>query len=268
MLLVKTQPIKAIVLENGPFSLSRAFIERLSLNGILGQMSSFLLRKSLDLFLWRTIWDPQVTLQKLHSCPSFSISITDHDEIPNQQVFRNYESIYKPKQFWFEHALMPVGGIRDTWPEEFKMQVNHFLNCWITKQQPKDWHYDTDVTKRKGIYYTTLRVSVLPPQTDEIPLQITISGKKSQYIQKRILFIGAEAVIDLELPFQPNYVSVLPFFNIEASDNKIHPWIKLGSQEAIRRNLNAIVTLDYSNLVRNEKRYFIIKQAISQELES
>jgi hypothetical protein len=267
-LLVKTQPIKAIILENGPFSLSRVYVRRLSTDGTINRIISFLLRKSLDFFLWRTIWDPQNALGKIHSCPSFLISITDHDEMPNQQVFRNFESLYKPKQFWFENALMPVGGIRDTWPVEFKMQVNHFLNRWITDQPHEDWHYDFSVKKRKEIFHTSLKISVLPPQMKEIPLQITISGKKSQYTQKRILFLGAETVINLELLFRPNYVSILPFHNVEVSDSKINPWIKLGSQGAIRRNLDAIVTLDYINLVRNEKRYFLIKQAISSELES
>ncbi|MHA2176372.1 MAG: hypothetical protein ACXABI_16230, partial [Candidatus Hodarchaeales archaeon] len=267
-LFVKTQPIKAIVLENGPVSLSRVFVQKLTLTGILGRILSFLITRILNVFLWKTFWDPQKALSILHSCPSFQLSVADHDEMPNHQIFRNFENTYKPKQLWFENALLPVGGIRDTWPEEFKWQVNQFFSCWINKLQSLDWHYDIGTEKRRNIYHTQLKISVLPPQLEEIPLQITIFGKKSQYTQKRVLFLGAEMIIELDLPYHPNYASALPLQNVEASGSGIHPWVKLGGQRAIRRNLDAIVNLDYTNLVRNEKRYFMIKQAIFQELES
>ncbi len=265
--LVKDQPIQAIVLENGPSSLGTLIAHRLPYNGFGITFIRRLIRIVMGIFLWRTRWDRRRSLSTLHSCPTFLISVYDHKKQPNRNIFRNFTAIYKPKQLWLETALLPSGGIRDTWPDEYFSQVKHFYNRWINKIPAPEWHCEMKVSKEgKNEYTTSLTISVLPPQMEQVPLYITLSDRKDQIIQERVWFLGAEQNYDFQLPFRSSFHSLLPIFNIKRTKNEKSPWIKLEADEALSHSLQTIVSFELVDLMDYEKRYFAIKEKILTDI--
>ncbi|MHA1994475.1 MAG: hypothetical protein ACW97Z_08055 [Candidatus Hodarchaeales archaeon] len=265
--LVKDQPIKAVILENGPIPLSTLITRNLSYSGFGVSFFRFLTRVLLWPFLWRTRWDRHHSLSMLHSCPTFLISVFDHKDQPNQNIIRNFTSLYKPKQLWVENALLPTGGIRDTWPEEYFSQVKEFYNRWLNKEPAPEWHCEMKVSKKgKKKFSALITISALPPQMDHIPVLITVSDGKNQLHHKRVWFLGAEETYEFQLPFRSSFHSLLPLLNVERVENKSLPWIKLDAEEALTHTVKTIVSLKLPDLVDYEDRYFKIKPRILADI--
>jgi hypothetical protein len=261
--LVREQPIQAIVLENGPSSLGTLIAHRLRYNGFGISVIRRLIRIFMGLFLWKTRWDRHRSLSMLHSCPTFLISVYDHKHQPNHNIFRNFSAIYKPKQLWLENALLPSGGIRDTWPDEYYSQVKHFYDRWINNESAPEWHSEMKVKKSgKNEYITSLTISALPPQMEHIPLYLTLSNRKNLIHQERVWFLGAEQTYQFHIPFRSSFHSLLPFFNIERTKSKELPWRKLEAENALIHTVNTTVSLKLQDLMDYEERYFKTKDKI------
>jgi hypothetical protein len=202
----------------------------------------------------------------LRACPAFQISVFDHSKTPNRIIFDNYETLYNPKQIWIESALLPSGGIRDTWPQEFYSQIQDFFERWVHKEPTIEWHIESKELKRERI--TRVTISALPPQMDSIPLEITLSDKKNQIKHEREWFVGAECSYDFQLSFKPSFVSSLQYFNIEKTDSDKLKWIKHDAQQALERTVDTITSLDLSDLVSHEKRFFKMKEEILIDVEN
>ena len=138
--LVKNQLIKAVTIENGPVTLSTLITGKIPFSNIFSTLLSTLIRILMWPVIWRTRWNSQRALSMLSSCPSFQISVFNLKDVPNKMIFRNYTSSYKPKQLWIEDALLPVGGIRNTWVMEYFHQIKHFYYRSLNDEQDFDWH--------------------------------------------------------------------------------------------------------------------------------
>jgi hypothetical protein len=264
-MLVKEYPIKAIVLENGPITLSRLIAGRFPSSGLLATLVEVITRISLWPFLWKTRWNNRSTLSTIHSCPAFQISIFNHRKVPSRDIFSNYNALYKPKQIWIEHAFSPQGGIRDTWPEEFFSQVQSFYNQWLTIEPTVEWHSDIKVQKLKhGRNKALLTIHALPPQMNQIPLCVSLANKKN-LVHERIWFDGAEKSLEYNLPFKPDFISTIPYFNVKYSD-KDSSWVKLDAQQAIERTIESIASLEPTTMLIYEKRYSNIKREILKDI--
>ena len=266
--LVKDQPIQAVVLENGPVPLSTLITRKLPYTGFGVSFLRAIARILLWPFLWNTRWDRRRSLSMLHSCPTFLISVFDHKDQPNQNIFKNFTSLYKPKQLWIENALLPSGGIRDTWPEEYFAQVKNFFNRWLNKDPAPEWHCEMKVTKSgKKEFTTSLTISALPPQMEHLSLYITLSNRKNHLINERVWFLGAEQKYKFRLPFRSSFHSLLQFINVERVEKKRFPWIKLDAEEALTHTIKTITSLKLSDLVGYEERYFSTKDQILADID-
>ncbi len=262
--LVKKQYIKAIVLESGPVTLSSLIVGKIPFSNIFTSMLSILIRIFMWPVIWRTRWNSQRSLKMLSSCPSLQIAVFNHKSIPNKTIFQNYSSSYKPKQLWIEDALLPVGGIRNTWVMEYFHQINHFYNRWLNSEQSLDWHTEMRVKRiEKANFEVFLKISVLPPILEHLPLRVTLSDGKNQIQHERIVFIGAEMNFEFNIDFRPNIVSILRYHNVDLLDMKT--WMKQDVAEALERNIEIMTFLSLKNVMKYEKRYFMIKRAILKE---
>ena len=265
--LVKDQPIRAVVLENGPVPLNTLIARKLPYAGFGASLLRFVTRLMLWPFMWRTRWNREHSLSMLHSCPTFQISVFDYNNMPNKNIFKIFTSLYKPKQLWLEDALLPSGGIRDTWPDEYFSQLKYFFNRWLNKEPAPEWHCELQVSKLgKRAFSASLSVSALPPQMEQIPLRITLSDKKNRLVHERVWFLGAEQKYEFQLPFRPSFNSLLPYLNVERVNNKSIPWVKLDAEEALKHTIHTIVSLKLSELIEYEKRYFKTKERISTDI--
>jgi len=258
--LVKNQFIKAVVIESGPVTLSTLISKKIPFSTLF----TVLIRISIWPIIWRTRWNSQRALKMLSSCPSFQITVFNHNSIPNKSIFQNYTSSYKPKQLWIEDALLPVGGIRNTWVMEYFHQIKHFYDQWLNDEQVIDWHTEMKVNrKKKNSNEIFLRISVLPPLLEYIPLRVSFSDSKNQLHHERVIFIGAEMNFEFNLKFKPKIVSVLRYHNINLLDSKT--WSKQDTKKALERNIETMTFFDLKNIMKHEKRYFTIKKAISKD---
>ena len=196
---------------------------------------------------------------------SFQISIFDHKKVPSHDIFSNYNSLYKPKQIWIEHAFSPRGGIRDTWPHEFFSQVHSFYNQWLTKEPTIEWHSDIKIQKQKhGRNKVLLIIHALPPQMEQIPLCVSLANKRN-LIHERIWFDGAEKTLEFVLPFKPDFVSTIPYYNVKTIDD-VSSWVKQDAQLALERTIESIASLEPTTMLIYEKRYSDIKGEIITDI--
>jgi len=262
--LVKNYLIKGVVLESGPVTLSTLIAGKIPFSNMFSTILSMIIRSLMWPVIWRTRWNSQRTLSMLSSCPSFQISVFNHNSIPNRTIFQNYTSSYKPKQLWIEDALLPVGGIRNTWVMEYFHQIKDFYDRWLNDKQVLDWHVEMKVKrKEKTSNEVFLELTVLPPVLEHIPLRISLSDGKNHLQHKRVIFIGAEMSFEFNLKFQPKIVTVLRYHNVKLVD--LQSWTKLDAKEALKRNIESMTFLDLKNVMAYEKRYFVIKKAILQD---
>ncbi|MHA1236792.1 MAG: hypothetical protein ACTSQ9_03915 [Candidatus Hodarchaeales archaeon] len=263
--LVKNQLIKAVTIENGPVTLSTLITGKIPFSNIFSTLLSILIRILMWPVIWRTRWNSQRALSMLSSCPSFQISVFNLKDVPNKMIFQNYTSSYKPKQLWIEDALLPVGGIRNTWVMEYFHQIKHFYDRWLNDEQVFDWHTEMKVIrKEKASTEVFLKISVLPPVLEHFPLRVSLSDGKNQLQHKRVIFIGAEMKFEFNLNFRPKIVTILRYHNVSLLDLK--SWTKLDAGEALKRNIETMTFLNLNNVIRYEKRYFMIKNEILQDI--
>jgi hypothetical protein len=259
--LVKKHHLKAVVLESGPVTLSSLITGKIPFSNILASLVSILVRIFMWPVIWRTRWNSQRSLKMLSSCPSLQIAVFHHNSIPNRTIFQNYTSSYKPKQLWIEDALLPVGGIRNTWVMEYFYQINHFYDRWLNNKQTLDWHTEMRVKRNeKTSYEVNLKISVLPPVLEHLPLRVTLLDGKNNLQHERIVFIGAEMIYEFNTDFRPKIVSILQYHNVDLLDLK--SWVKQDVTKALERNIETMTYLNLKKVMKYEKRYFMIKTAI------
>jgi hypothetical protein len=264
--LIKSQPIKAIVIEDGPVSLWDKLASELQLrNNIPLILSKILFLLLLGPFLWNTKWTSRKTLDNIRACPTFLIITREDQTIPKKQVWKTYKRLYKPHQFWFEHALVP-GGIRDTWPKEYSFQINPFYDHWLIGTPETDYHFDFKVKHRKkGKIPIEVQITAMPPQLSNISLQILLSDKNGKMIEARFWFTGASMSIALQAEFKPDILTVLPFYNVESIEGRRQQWYKKNSEEALNNSIIQLTNYPYDRLGSVIDRYYFLKGILLKE---
>ncbi|MFX1517232.1 MAG: hypothetical protein ACFFC6_13090 [Promethearchaeota archaeon] len=261
--LVKNQPIKAIVLEDGPVSLWNIVAPRLQ------RRRFFILRFILNLLLipilWRTRWQEKNAIKDLHACPSFMLAnIQDN---PHKKLWQTFFRLHKPRNLWFEHALHSQ-ALQDTWLQEYSLQIRTFYNFWLKKvpqQDYPDFHYDFSVKrKKKGFYPVEVRISVIPPQLERIPLQIMLSDNH-RWAERRIFFgPGASTKITWPLKFRPTNISLIKFLNVQ-SDESNTQWVKQDAEKALHITIEKMAAYPPEKLSQLMDQYFIQKAVLLKE---
>jgi hypothetical protein len=169
---------------------------------------------------------------------------------------------------WFENALHSK-ALRDTWVQEYWLQVKSFFDLWlqnVPRQEQPELHYDFSVKrKKKGFYPVEVRISVIPPQLTQIPLQIIFSDQH-RFTERRIWFgPGASAAITWPLKFRPNNISIIKFLNVEASETTTVNWIKRDAEEALITTIDKMAAYPPEKLAELMDRYFIQKSLLLNE---
>ncbi|MFX1535902.1 MAG: hypothetical protein ACFFDI_16930 [Promethearchaeota archaeon] len=262
--LIKDLPIKAVVLEEGPVSLWNSLASYLH-----SRRYYFLPRIIIHLllypFVWRTRWQGKNAIQNLRGCPSFLLANT-LDE-PEKNLWNIYLKLHKPRKLWFEYALHP-NALLDTWFQEYWLQIKSFFDLWlenVPRQDQLELHYDFSVKRKmKEFYPVEVRISVIPPQLEKIPLQIILSDNK-RFTERRIWFgPGASAVITWPLKYRPNSISILKFLNVETSEMTTY-WRKGDSEKALHATIEKIISYPPEKLAGLMDRYFIQKSVLLNE---
>ncbi|MFX1285695.1 MAG: hypothetical protein ACFFB5_18790 [Promethearchaeota archaeon] len=263
--LVKNSPIKAVVLEDGPVSLWNNVAAMLQEKRFLKHLTKFVIIPILFPFLWRTRWQSNNAVKDLRACPSFLIAIR---EDPRKKLWQTYTKLFS-SQLWYEHALHPK-DISDTWIQEYFMQVRNFYEYWLleqTSQQP-EFHYDFSVErKKKGKFPVEVRVSAIPPQLDDVPLQIILSDGV-RFNELRIWFSGATRTITYSLDFKPNNMSAIQFTNVELKKHTQHQktrWIKRDAEKALFTTIEKIINSPPNKITEQMDRYFFLKSILLNE---
>jgi hypothetical protein len=261
--LVKTLPIKAIVLEDGPVSLWNLLSARMHSRKYL--LPKVLLYFLFFPFLWRTRWQGKIAVKNIRTCPSFLIANTLDN--PQKRLWNTYFKLHKPRQLWFENALNSK-ALRDTWVQEYWLQVKSFFDLWlqnVPRQEQPEIHYDFSVKrKKKGFYPVEVRISVIPPQLTQIPLQIIFSDQH-RFTERRIWFgPGASAAITWPLKFRPNSISIIKFLNVEASETTAD-WTKRDTEKALYTTIDKMASYPPEKLAELMDRYFIQKSLLFNE---
>ncbi|MFW9903656.1 MAG: hypothetical protein ACFFFH_04945 [Candidatus Thorarchaeota archaeon] len=262
--LVKTLPIKAIVLEDGPVSLwnlisAHLHSRRYLLPKIFLNILSFPL-------LWGTRWQGKNAVKNLRVCPSFLLANTLDN--PQKNLWTTYFKLHKPRQLWYENALN-AKALRDTWLQEYWYQMKSFFDLWlqnVPRQDQPELHYDYSVKrKKKGFHQIEVRISVIPPQLTQIPLQIIFSDHH-RFTERRIWFgPGASTIITWPLKYRPNNISIIKFLNVESSESTTQQWRKRDAEKALYTTIEKMTTYPPENLADLMDRYFIQKSILFNE---
>ncbi|UCG03418.1 MAG: hypothetical protein JSW11_05380 [Candidatus Heimdallarchaeota archaeon] len=258
--LIKDLPIKAVVLEDGPVSLSNVLVTRLHKKRNFPP--KILLNILLFPFLWRTRWQGKNAVKNLRACPSFLIANILEDDQKN--LWQTFFRLHKPRQLWFEHALHSK-AIHDTWPQEYFLQIRTFYDVWLKNTPQPEFHYDFSVKRRKkGVYPLEIRISVIPPQLKKIPLQIMLSDD-NRYTERRIWFGGASTTINCPLKYKPNSISVTKFLNVKHDESTSQEWMKRDAEKALYTTIEKMALYLPKKLPGLMDRYFIQKSVILNE---
>lgn len=262
--LIKDFPIKAVVLENGPVTLwndiAHMLHEKRNFPFLLTKVVLVLL---LFPFLWKTRWLSKGAAKNLRACPSFLIALR---EDPQKNLWETYSMLHKPRQLWFEHALN-TRAIRETWLQEYFLQIRSFYDLWLHKSPQPEFHHDFSIKrKKKGKWPIEIRISTMPPQLDKIPLQIILSDN-SRLSELRIWFSGASVTINHSLNYKPNDISVIQLMNVEPGEHPRQPWIKRDARKALFSTIEKVVQCPPGKLNELMERYFFLKSIFLSEEE-
>ena len=262
--LVKNLPIKAIVLEDGPVGLWSIVATRLQGRRLF--ILKFILHLLINPFLWRTRWQEKNVVKNLRICPSFLLANIQDD--PHKKLWQTYFRLHKPRQLWFENALNSK-AIRDTWLQEYFLQIRTFYDFWLQKKVPQqdhpEFHYDFSVRRRKkGFHPVEVRISVIPPQLERIPLQIILSDN-NRWTERRIFFgPGASIKITWPLEFRPNNISLMKFQNVQPGESNSQ-WMKQDADKALYVTIEKMASYPPEKLAELMDRYFIQKSVLLNE---
>ncbi|MFX0050564.1 MAG: alpha/beta hydrolase family protein [Candidatus Hermodarchaeota archaeon] len=267
--LIKNQPIKAVILENGPVDLWSKLAGYLNLQkDIPFVLSKISLIFFLWPFLWRTDWQSSGVINNLHACPTFFIASREDQTFPRKYIWRNFSRLHlkSPHKLWFEHALLPA-SLSDTWNQEYMLQIRNFYDRWLLGEEQPDFHYDFSVKRKtKGKYPVEIRITIMPPQMEDIPLQIILSDKGSRNATElRIWFNGASMTINYESNMKPTSISLLPYGNVISNDNPERQWVKKGAQEALDSTVEQMAHIPYYDIDKMLDRYFFLKGILLNE---
>ncbi|MFX1248712.1 MAG: alpha/beta hydrolase family protein [Promethearchaeota archaeon] len=262
--LIKDQPIKAVVLEDGPVSLLDSISARIHEQGpFISHLMKFILFTLLIPFLWRTRWESQRVIKNIRTCPCFLIAIR---EDPGKKLFRTFSKLHKPRQLWLEHAIDPK-DIRGTWPQEYSQLIHTFYDRFLLDipENPPEFHSEFSIKKKKkGLWPVEMRISAVPPQLENIPLQIILSND-THVSEFRIWFSGALATISHFIKFKPNNISVIQYTNVEPNDHPRHQWLKRDAKKALFTIIEKLFQESPEKLDKQINRYFYLKGILLNE---
>ncbi len=272
--LIKNQPIKAAILENGPVDLWNKIAGYLQQQQYLPfNITKVLLVLFLWPFLWRTDWQSQGVINNLRACPTFLIGSREDQTFSRKYIWRNFNSMYLkcPRKLWFEHTLFPT-SLCDTWNNEYRLQIRNFYDPWLVSIKQPDFHYHFIIKeKRRKKYLIEIRVTVTPPQMEDIPLQIMISDKGARNVEElRILFNGASMIISYDSSFKPNSISLIPFWDVtplKYTERTKREWKKNQAREALVSTIEQMLYIPLQNLETVIDKYFFLKAVLFQEQE-
>lgn len=261
--LIKNSPIKAVVLENGPITLWNDIATKLHEKRYFPYLlTKILLILTLFPFIWRTRWESKGAVKNLRTCPSFLIASRAN---PRKNFWQIFSNLHKPRQLWFEHALNPR-AMRDTWLQEYFMQIHLFYDIWILDSPQPEFHYDFSVKRKKGNWQVEITLLATPPQLDNIPIQIILSD--NSYVNElRIWFTGASARIIQTMKFKPNNISVIQFLNVEPGEYPHRKWLKRDARKALFTTIEKLIQYPPEELNELIERYFFLKSIILNEQE-
>ncbi len=255
--LIKNQPIKGVVLEDGPVTLWNE-LPLLFHEKVLTRFISILL---LFPFIWRTRWQSKGAVETLRSCPSFLIATREE---PQKGLWKTFSNLHEPRQLWFEHALQ-AGSIGDSWLHEYCLQVRSFFDLWLLDSPKPEFHYEFVIKqKKKGSYFVKIRITSMPPQVDKVPLQIILSDN-SRFSENRIWFHGGSITVSDSLEFKPNSISVIPFANVEPTEHPKWKWSKRDARVALYSTIEKVMNYSPEKLGKLMERYFFLKSILLNE---
>lgn len=260
--IIKDTPIKAVVLEDGPITLwneiSVLLHERKDFPFLLTKFTLIIL---LFPFIWRTRWMSERAIKNLRICPSFLIASREESQ---KRLWQTFSRLHKPKQLWFEHALHPR-CIRDTWIQEYFLQLSSFFDFWFLRSPQPEFHYDFSIKhKKKGKYSYEIRITAMPPQVEKVPLQIILSDS-TRYVELRIWFNGASLTLYLSSKYKMNNMSILTFRNVEQTDHPYHQWIKRDARLALNATIEEISHFPPNKLKEVMEKYYFLKGILLYE---
>lgn len=272
--LIKNQPIKAAVLENGPTDLWNKLAGYLQQQqNIPFSVTKIILVLFLWPFLWRTDWQSQGVINNLHACPTLLIGSREDQTFSKKFVWRNFNNLYLkcPHKLWYEHSLFP-SSLSDTWNNEYRLQIRNFYDPWLIPIKQPDFHYHFVIKeKKRKKYLVEILITVTPPQMEDIPLQIMISDKGTRNVEElRIWFNGASMNIAYESSFKPSSISLIPFWDVSPlkhTERTKREWTKAEAREALISTIEQMLYIPFQNLDIIIDKYFFLKAVLFQEQE-
>lgn len=272
--LIRNQPIKAVVLEDGPVGILNYVAGHLQHSrGIPFRVTRLILALALWPVLWRTTWQKKDNfVRNLHACPTFMIAVREDQTFPNNEIWKNYNAMYMkcPNDLWWVHGII-AGSARDTWPDEYAWQLRSFYDHWLGGVPRPDFHFDFKVKRRKARKYPIeINITTMPPQMDEIPLQILLVDRSLKITKEiRIFFSGASMTVELHASFRPRAISVKQFSRVDRDRaeeaNQLRLWSTQGAEEALKTSIKQLVDLpiDYGGLMLEQ--YWFLKGVLLNE---
>ncbi|WP_455141163.1 hypothetical protein [Candidatus Hodarchaeum mangrovi] len=261
--LVYDYPIKSIVIEDGPISFNDMFtVNAFGKNKALYFIFRVFFGFFTFPFFWLTKWQSNHSLRKIRATPSFLIASRENQLQPHKSVWKSYQRLYKPKQFWFEHSILP-NTIKDVWKEEYLQKIKHFYDRNLAGLIQPEFHFDfVGGRKDKGKYPNEITITVMPPQLAEIPLQILLADN-SNLEELRIYFTGASKTIPISLDFKPKYMTLLPFYAVDKTElSSFKQWKKRGLEFGLLATIDELLRQPLSQLNPLLNRYYYLKSIL------
>ncbi|MFW9777416.1 MAG: alpha/beta hydrolase family protein [Candidatus Heimdallarchaeota archaeon] len=273
--LIRDQPIRAVILEDGPVSVWNYIAGTLQFSrGIPFRLTKLILALVLWPVLWGTTWQKkEIVVNNLHACPTLVIAVREDQTFPNTEIWKNYNAMYLkcPNQLWWVHGVTS-GSTQKIWPDEYIWQVKNFYDRYLRGVPRPDFHSDFKVSRRAaGRYPIRLKITAIPPQMDEIPLQILLVDRSLKITKEiRIFFSGASMTVSIEAFFRPRAISVkqFSFVNRIGKDtaNPLRLWILKDAGDALKRSIKLLADLPANRSGLMLEAYLFLKGVLLNEL--
>ena len=215
--------IKSLIFENGPINFwswikSDIRYDFSILLTVIRILSKFKCLKS--------IWKADYALDQRRDTPVLFISNYSNLYLHNNYLLKLYSKAYQPKSIWLEDSIFNDSLYR-IWQKEYKMQIVNFLNQWLTGTDNTDISIDYVSKKVKnGLYEVKVDISCIPPQSQMLPLEITILSKNTHETFRETI-IGNSITLEAVVKAKPTYVYCTRYFNVDiySTEDKI-TWMK------------------------------------------